>query len=164
MILFSLLCEDGHEFEAWFRNGADFDRQAAAGGIACPICDSTRVAKALMAPAVPSATREGRSEPAEPVAAPPAGPPPASPPPSLELAVPDPRRRAIAEALRRIRDDVIANAVDVGDRFAEEARKIHYRESEPQGIYGRATLEEARDLVEEGIEFLPLPIIPDDRN
>ena len=142
MIRYSLRCDRDHGFEAWFRSSADYDRASAAAGNACPVCGSTAIEKALMAPSVTGASH------AEP----------------MRLAVPDPRQQAVREALQELRRKVTENADYVGDRFAEEARKIHYNEVEPRGIYGEATTEEAKGLIEEGIEFQPLPPAPEDRN
>jgi hypothetical protein len=147
MIHYTLLCGNGHEFEGWFRNSEDFDKQAKAAAIACPICASTAIEKQIMAPAVARTKQEGAPDPEK-----------------LRVAAADPRRAALLETLRQIRKTVTENADYVGDRFPEEARKIHYREAEPRGIYGEATPAEARDLAEEGIEFHPLPVLPEDRN
>ncbi len=156
MIRYALHCDRGHEFEAWFGSSADYDRTAAAGQNTCPICGSTGVDKTLMAPAVggrarPSASKSGdRAEPDG------AG--------KVALAAPDPRHAALREALKEFRRKLTENADYVGDRFAEEARKIHYNEVEPRGIYGEATADEAKGLAEEGVAFQPLPPLPEDRN
>lgn len=142
MIHYTLKCERDHEFEGWFASSAAYDRSAKAGANVCPLCGSQKVAKALMAPAV-SGTKKAET---------------------VNLAAVDPRRVALREAVREFRKKVTEGADYVGDRFAEEARKIHYRESEPRGIYGEATLEEARQLAEDEIEFLPLPSLPEERN
>jgi hypothetical protein len=145
MIRFSLRCKAGHEFEAWFRSGAAFEE---GGGVGCPVCGSRKVEKAPMAPAI-----GGRSAETD------------KPPEKVTLAAaPDPRMTAVREALKELRRHVIENAEHVGDRFAEEARKMHYDEVEPRAIYGEATSEEARALIEEGIELQPLPSLPDDNN
>jgi hypothetical protein len=161
MIRYALHCDRGHEFEAWFGSSADYERTAAAGENTCPFCGSTFVEKALMAPAVggrahphearnqgraeESRVEEGKSE-------------------KVALAAPDPRQAAFREALKEFRRKLTENADYVGDRFAEEARKIHYSEVEPHGIYGEATAEEAEGLAEEGVAFQPLPPLPEDRN
>jgi hypothetical protein len=147
MIRYALICGEGHEFEGWFRDSADFDKQAKAASVACPFCASTAVEKQIMAPAV-AATKKGA----------------APEPEKLRVAAPDPRRAAMIEALREMRKSVTENADYVGDKFSEEARKIHYKETEPRGIYGEASPSEAKDLAEEGIEFHPLPTLPEDRN
>jgi hypothetical protein len=142
MIRYALRCGRDHEFEAWFRSSVDFDRAAAAGENACPVCGSHEIAKALMAPAV-SGTKKREK---------------------VSLAAPDPRNLALREAVKEFRKKVTENADYVGDKFAEEARKIHFNETEPHGIYGEATTEEARALAEDGIAFQPLPSLPEDRN
>ena len=147
MIRYALTCDRDHRFEAWFGSIADYDRTAAAGENLCPFCGSTAVDKALMAPAVSSSTRSDKARTEK-----------------VTLAAPDPRQAAMREALKELRRKVTENADYVGDRFAEEARKIHYNEVEPRGIYGEATGEEAKALTEEGIAFQPLPPLPEDRN
>jgi hypothetical protein len=158
MIRYALRCEKEHEFEAWFRSAADYDRALAAGETACPICGPAKVAKLPMAPAL----GRGGSKPAERPAGGDGG---VDKPEKLRLAAaPDPRQQALLQAMRELRRQVTEHADYVGDRFAEEARKIHYKETEARGIYGEATSEEAKKLLEEGIEFQPLPTFPDERN
>jgi hypothetical protein len=144
MIRYTLACSTGHEFEAWFASSAAYDRAAKAGANACPVCSSTEVEKTLMAPAV-SGTKKAAAE-------------------KVSLAAVDPRRVAMQAVMREFRKKVTEGADYVGNRFAEEARKIHYRESEPRGIYGEATLEEARQLADEDVTFLPLPSLPEESN
>jgi hypothetical protein len=151
MIRYALRCDRGHDFEAWFGSIADYDRTAVAGENACPLCGSTAVEKALMAPAVSARTRSDHAWP-EPKSE------------KVALAAPDPRQAAFRQALKEFRRKLIEGADYVGDRFAEEARKIHYNEAEPHGIYGEATAEEAKGLAEEGVAFQPLPPLPEDRN
>jgi hypothetical protein len=143
MIRYSLRCDRDHEFEAWFGSSADYERIDAAGENICPVCGSHSVVKAPMAPAVAGTKAKGDK---------------------VTLAAPDPRSQALREAIKELRQKVTENADYVGGKFAEEARKIHYNETEPRGIYGEATTEEARELHDEGIEFQPLPPLPDDRN
>jgi len=142
MIRYTLRCDREHEFDAWFRSSTDYDRAALAGENVCPGCGSTAVAKALMAPAVSGARKQD----------------------TMTLAAPDPKSQAMREALKEYRKRVTENADYVGDKFAEEARKIHYEETEARGIYGEATPQEARELTDEGISFQPLPPVPEDRN
>ncbi len=142
MILYTLRCDREHTFEAWFRSSADYDRAAKAGDNVCPVCGSATVEKALMAPAVAGTKKNER----------------------MSLAAPDPRSAVMREALREFRRKVTEGADYVGDKFAEEARKIHYEEVEAHGIYGEASLDEAKALAEEGIGFHPLPPLPEDRN
>ena len=132
MILFALRCADDHEFEGWFRDGATFDRQSAGGKISCPQCGDISVTKAPMAP------RVARSRSAETAPSP------------VEL------RKALQELRRRVE----TNCDYVGERFAEEARRIHYGESDPRGIYGEASADDAKDLADEGIEVSRIPWVP----
>jgi len=157
VIHYQLICEKGDKFEAWFRGSADFDLQAKAGHVVCPACGTRSVRKALMAPAVRS---ERAPPPAEPA---PAGA--AGAQETVRLAAgPDPALSEAMEIARRISRHVKDNSEDVGRRFAEEARKIHYREAKPRSIYGEATGDEVKELIEEGIEFHPLPVLPEERN
>lgn len=145
MIRYGLVCDRRHEFESWFRDSATSDAQLAAGAVECPVCGSARVEKQLMAPAV--RTRKGAEAARQRVAAP-----------------GDERQKKLLEAMRMLRRKVEASAEYVGERFSEEARRIHYQEAAARGIYGEATLEEAKALVEEGIEAHPLPWLPEDAN
>jgi len=166
MIRYALRCRKDHTFEAWFRSSADYDTQAGKKALACPICGDAKVEKALMAPSIGRAGKD-KSEPPAAISPPPAttaAPVPApSPEDKVQLAA-DPRQQALIEAMRELRKKITDGADYVGDKFAEEARKIHYKETEPRGIYGEATREEAEKLAEEGVEFAPLPPVPDDRN
>ncbi|MGV7030118.1 DUF1178 family protein [Methylobacterium symbioticum] len=154
MIRYALACEAGHTFESWFPSSDSYDAQAARGLVTCPVCESRAVSKAMMAPRV---ARTDRGEAAAP--APAAAPP--TPQPVPMIAEPARQMRAL---LRAVREQVMANSEHVGARFPEEARKIHYGESEERSIYGQASAEEARALIEEGIDVAPLPVLPDDRN
>lgn len=175
MIRYALECGEEHGFEAWFRSSDDFDRQAQAGLLACPACGSSDVSRALMAPAVStsrkraeiaaaaSATPEGTAEPTS--AAGGATVPAVRPAPEpVPVAMPDPRALAFLEMLRRVRRHIEENSEHVGDRFPEEARKIHYGEADARGIYGEATRDEVEELLDEGIEIHALPMLPEERN
>ncbi|HEX2477800.1 MAG TPA: DUF1178 family protein [Geminicoccaceae bacterium] len=131
MILFDLRCKDGHAFEAWFRDSTAYEDQVAAGDLACPVCGSAEVSKALMAPAVNSR-------------------------PKIDAA---PAATAM-RAWRRVQDHIEKNFDHVGPRFAEEARKIHHGETEKRSIYGEATTAEAKELRDEGIEVSQIPWLP----
>ncbi len=163
MIRYSLICKKKHEFEAWFRNSADFDAQADKGLVSCPNCGTSSVSKALMAPNVGVKSNKKGSASlvhAEPDAlAEPAASPVAAPAPELSA-----RQQEMLKVMSQIRDEVLSKSEDVGSRFPEEARKIHYEETAPRGIHGKATAEEAEELQEEGIEFYPLPVLPEDQN
>jgi hypothetical protein len=158
MILYRLKCKKGHEFEAWFASSAAFDAQEKRGLLSCAHCGTSKVAKALMAPRI-AKRGKAKVKPAEPSAPPPA---------TEEAPKPDVQRVAahgeFATAMRKLRAEIEAKSEYVGPRFSEEARKIHYEEVPARGIHGEATPEEAKALQEEGIEFFPLPILPEDRN
>jgi hypothetical protein len=142
VIRYSLGCDNGHEFEGWFSESADFDRQVASGFLTCPTCGSANVSKMLMAPSVSTArTKE-----------------------ALTTLAMDAARKQAIDKLREAVATIKANAEDVGGKFPEEARKIHYGEADARGIIGQATMDEARALVEEGIDIAPLPMLPDDVN
>lgn len=156
MIRYSLICDSEHEFESWFPDSASYEMQARRGFVACPACGSAKVRKALMAPRI----RTGKK--AEAAAAAPAEQ--ARPVAGEAVQMAPGRDAGLRAMLRALRDHVKANAEDVGDNFAETARKMHYGEVEHRSIYGRSTLEDARALHEEGVEFQALPTLPDDRN
>ena len=168
MIRYRLKCEKRHEFEAWFASSAAFDRQAKRGQIACPRCGTAKVHKSLMAPNIIKGVKRARSEKVaaeapeqiagEQPAAQPA--PPSVPAETHRLAA----HGELAKVMRKLRAEIEAKAEYVGPRFSEEARKIHYEEAPARGIYGEATREEAQALSEEGIEFFPLPSLPEDHN
>lgn len=135
MIKYDVNCSNGHRFEGWFRDSATFEAQAASGEIACPICGDTVVTRALMTPAIGRSNEVKAAEAAQMMAQ---------------------MRKAVTE----VRTKVEAECDPVGDKFAEEARKIHYGESEKRGIYGTATAEEAAGLHDEGIAFGMIPDLP----
>jgi hypothetical protein len=174
MIKYALRCEHGHEFESWFKNSAAFDNQKKRGLVACPGCGSAKVEKAMMAPRLARSERADlKLRPAPPVPPPGATPPPAStvpapppfaPPGKGAVALMSSPERELRKKLKELRDHIVKNADYVGARFPEQARKIHYGETEHRSIYGEASPEEAKELHEEGIEFHPLPILPDEFN
>ncbi|WP_108659765.1 DUF1178 family protein [Acuticoccus kandeliae] len=158
MIHYTLRCATGHGFDGWFASSDAFEKQQTSGLLSCPVCGSAEVERALMAPAI----NKGGAEPQAVAAAEAEFNAPATQAPNVTLN--DDRAERLRAALLALRKAVEENGVDVGRDFPEEARKIHYGESEPRGIYGQAEIEEARALIEEGIDILPLPILPDDRN
>jgi hypothetical protein len=159
MIRYALNCEHGHTFESWFASSAAYDKQAKRALVACPVCDSTKVEKAIMAP------RLGRADAADPPPTKlPAPMPPAPGPVQGPVAVMSPPERELRKKLKELREHITKNADYVGPRFPEQARKIHYGEIEHRSIYGEASPDEAKELHEEGIEFHPLPILPDEFN
>ena len=160
MIRYALICQQGHEFESWFQDSATYDKQAKRGLVSCPHCGSAKVEKAIMAPRL-SATAKRRSKAIEaPETAPETAPAPAPAP----VAMISPQEQEIRAKLKELRDHLTKNADNVGAKFPEEARKMHYGEIEHRSIYGVASPEEAKELSEEGIEFHPLPSLPDERN
>jgi hypothetical protein len=170
MIRFSLICDTGHGFDSWFRDNAGFEAQAKRGLVTCPHCGSTRVEKAIMAPAI---ARSGRDRPdAEqktiPEMMPETMPAPvasdASSGPTEAMAALSPQDKAMREMVRAFRQHVQANADNVGARFADEARRMHHGEIEHRSIYGTATPDEVKALREEGVEAHALPKLPDDFN
>ena len=161
MIRYTLACEQGHSFESWFQNSAAYDKQAKRGLVTCPICGSAKVEKAIMAPRLSAAAKK-RGAPIEAPA--PASATPTAPAPSAPVAMISPQEQEFRSKLKELRDHLTKNADNVGGKFPEEARKMHYGEIEHRSIYGVASPEEAQDLSEEGIEFHPLPLLPDERN
>jgi hypothetical protein len=141
VIHYALVCENAHKFEAWFRNAEAYDEQHQRGIVTCPICMSGMVDKALMAPALAKASGE-----------------------KVSLSIGHPEHAQLREALKALRHKVTSEADYVGDRFAVEARKIHFKDVEARGIYGEATSDEVAGLVEDGVDFMPLPNLPEEHN
>lgn len=150
MIRYSLVCDSGHEFESWFRSSGDYDAQQKKKLVACPVCDSAKVEKQIMAP------RLGRSHKSEP-----------SNPPGDEkttVAMMSPQEVEFRRKLKELRDHVTKNAEYVGEQFPDLARKMHYEEVEKRSIYGEAKPDEVRSLLDEGVELAPLPMLPENKN
>jgi hypothetical protein len=133
MIRYQLVCNKSHDFEGWFRDSAAYDKQAKKGLLACPTCNSKRVTKAPMAPAV---SKKG------------------------ELAEAAAKAKAMREWVTNVRKHVEKNAEYVGEKFPDEARAIHYGDAQERQIYGEATIDDAKELIEEGIPVAPLPSLP----
>jgi hypothetical protein len=156
MIHYRLRCAKGHSFESWFQSSSTYEAQEKRGLVSCPVCGSCKVERAIMAPqivskkgrettvAVPAATAEA----------------PAGAPTPLLMA----QERELRTKLKELREHIIKNADNVGERFPSEARKMHYGDIEHRPIYGEASPGEAHALIEEGVEVTPLPVLPDDRN
>ena len=142
MIKYPLVCDNGHAFEGWFSSSADFDGQVARGLLTCPTCNSAAISKPLMAPSVATARKKEETR---------------------TLMVNEAHREAVSR-IREIVKTIRENSEDVGEKFPEEARKIHYGEAEQRGLIGQASLKEVESLLEEGIEVAPLPVLPDDVN
>jgi hypothetical protein len=149
MIRYALNCDQGHEFDSWFPNSSAYGKQAKRGLLSCPHCGSAKIDKAIMAPRLSGTTRESRPE---------------APASKNPVAMLSPQEREIRTKLKELRDHLTKNAENVGQKFPEQARKMHYGEIEHRSIYGEASPEEAKGLAEEGVEFHPLPILPDDKN
>ena len=171
MIKYQLICDKSHEFEGWFGDSAAFESQQESGFLTCPVCGSADVRRALMAPNLASPkTRKTDLAEQQPSAQP--GPQPQSQPQArhqaqqqASAALPPAAARKMQELMsemRALQTKIREECRDVGDNFAEEARKIHYSEAEPEGIYGQATAEEREALDEEGIEIMDMPWLPKD--
>jgi hypothetical protein len=162
MILYTLVCDKKHSFESWFATSAAYDKQVARGLVSCPMCDSSKVEKAIMAPALGRSRKRAGGPAAEskPDAVPPETPAEIKAP----MAMMSPQEREFRKKLKELRDHLTQNADYVGGQFPEEARKMHYGETEHRSIYGEASPDDAKALHEEGIEFHPLPVLPDERN
>jgi hypothetical protein len=145
MIKYALGCAEGHAFDSWFPDSAAYDKQRKRGLVACPECGSTRVDKAIMAPAVVGGDRSAAV----------AGPP--------EIVVDD-RRRKTRDFYLRMRREIEANTDDVGAKFPQLARAIHLGEEPERAIRGRASLAEAKSLLEDGVGVMPLPMLEDELN
>ena len=148
MIRYDLICDKGHEFDGWFSDSAAFDKQQKRGLVECAHCGSSKIEKQLMAPGIPAKSNRKSEAKLTQMLAKPA----------------DPRAQMMMQMMREFRAHVEKNAENVGNKFADEARKIHYKEAEERGIYGNATAEEAHELLEEGIDVHPLPRLPEDGN
>ena len=156
MIRYNLRCDRGHAFESWFQSSSAYESQEKRKLVSCPACGSVKVERAIMAPQIVS--KKGKDN---------AAPSPAA---STEVAAPAStplmmaQERELRAKLKELRDHIVKNADNVGERFPNEARKMHYGDIEHRPIYGEASPEEARSLIDEGVEVSPLPVLPDDRN
>lgn len=150
MIKYSLICVNDHTFEGWFSNGDDYNTQSQSGLLSCPVCETVSIQKSLMAPSLSTTKTDSDKSPGD-----------------VSLAsntnVPAKYAEAMSQ-MRKLRSQVMANAHDVGKEFPEEARKIHYGETEKRGIYGQASIKDVEGLVDEGIDIVPLPVLPEDKN
>jgi len=145
VIKYSLICDQEHGFEAWFGSSEDYETQRKRGFVECPVCGSKDISKALMAPGVSGTKKNDDTQ--------------------VPMAAMQPQMPAeMVEKLREIKTHIEKNSENVGDKFPEEARKIYYGEAEARGIYGKATVEEASNLMEEGVGVLPIPELPEDKN
>ncbi len=152
MIRFDLVCEHAHEFDGWFDSNDAYDDQDKKGYVSCPICGSEKISKQLMAPGIPAKSNRSKVH---------------SVVEKTQNFLADgtiPEIKELVKTVRKIRKEIEKSADNVGDKFAEEARKIHYKEAPAREIYGQATLDEAKELMEEGVEVMPIPSLPEDRH
>jgi len=160
MIRYSLRCDRGHAFESWFQSSSAYEQQEKRKLVNCPTCGSDKVERAIMAPQIVG--KKGRE-----IAAPEPAPAPA-PEATTAASTSTPllmaQERELRAKLKELRDHIVKNADNVGERFPTEARKMHYGDIEHRPIYGEASPDEARALIEEGVEVSPLPVLPEDRN
>ena len=156
MIRYNLRCERGHAFESWFQSSSAYESQEKRKLVSCPACSSVKVERAIMAPQIVGKKTSDSAAPS-PAAAIDAATPASTP---LMMA----QERTLRAKLKELRDHIVKNADNVGERFPNEARKMHYGDIEHRPIYGEASPEEARSLIDEGVEVSPLPVLPDDRN
>jgi hypothetical protein len=159
MIRYALACDKGHQFESWFADSAAYDKQAKRKLVTCPMCGSAKVDKAIMAPRV-STSKKRRAKTAEvpaPVAA-------ENTQENSQVAMISPQEQEFRTKLKELREHLTKNSDNVGDKFPEEARKMHYGETEHRSIYGEASPQDAKEMLDEGIEFHPIPVLPDERN
>lgn len=158
MIRYTLRCDRGHGFESWFQSSSAYDSQVKRKLVSCPACGSAKVEKAIMAPQI---GKKGRAavapEGSEPAASTDIGNASSTP---LMMA----QEAELRAKIKQLRDHVTKNADNVGEKFPDEARKMHYGDIEHRPIYGEASPDEARSLIDEGIEVSPLPVLPGDRN
>jgi hypothetical protein len=159
MIRYALACAKGHSFESWFQNSAAYDKQAKQKLVTCPLCGTAKVEKEIMSPRLSGSRKRAQA--------------PASPNEQANnhqtnentpVAMVSPQEREFRKKLKELREHLTKNADNVGQKFPEEARKMHYGEIDHRSIYGEASPDEARKLHEEGVEFHPLPVLPDERN
>ena len=159
MIKYALICEADHEFESWFPDSASYDKQVKRGLVTCPVCDSAKISKAIMAPNI------ARKDKDRVIAADNDDTPsvPAVPAPQ-NIALLDEQQQQLRGMIRELHEKIVANTDDVGENFPEEARKMHDGETPARSIRGKASFEEARELLEDGIPVLPIPDLPEERN
>ena len=150
MIRYALVCAKGHSFESWFQNSAAYDKQAKRALVTCPVCGTAKVEKEIMSPRLAGSRKRAEA-----------------PAPSNEatpVAMVSPQEHELRKKLKELHEHLTRNADNVGQKFPEEARKMHYGEIDHRSIYGEASPDEARKLHDEGVQFHPLPVLPDERN
>jgi hypothetical protein len=149
VIRYDLSCEAGHGFESWFRSSGDYDAQRKRKLVECPMCGSHQVEKQIMAPRLKRTDKAPRGKPSEEKA---------------PVAMMSPEEAEFRQKLRELKDHVTKNAENVGEKFPELARQMHNEEIERRSIYGEASPEEVKSLLDDEVDIHPLPILPDDRN
>ena len=159
MIRYTLQCDHGHGFESWFQSSSAYESQEKRKLVNCPVCGSAKVERAIMAPQIVSKRGREDAAPAAPAQAVATDVTAAGSTPLMMA-----QERELRAKIKELRDHIVKNADNVGERFPNEARKMHYGDIEHRPIYGEATPDEARSLIEEGVEVSPLPVLPDDRN
>ncbi len=160
MIRYNLRCEKGHSFESWFQSSSAYESQEKRRLVSCPACGSVKVERAIMAPQIVS--KKGRDKAPASVETTDAPATLATSQESTPLLMA--QELELRAKIKELRDHIVKNADNVGERFPNEARKMHYGDIEHRPIYGEASPEEARSLIDEGVEVSPLPVLPDDRN
>ena len=166
MIKYALVCDQGHTFESWFSNADGYETQVKRGFVECPTCQSKQVAKAMMAPSVSTSRRKEamRAQAASIEASAPQTAPAPPLAPAQPMALMDEGQQAMRAMVRELHQKLTENSTDVGDRFTSEARDMQNGEAPTRPIHGRATLEQAKALIEEGVPVMPLPTLPDEWN
>jgi hypothetical protein len=162
MIRYALICAKSHEFESWFQNSAAYDKQRKRKLVECPVCGDVKVEKAIMAPRIAGTKR--RSKPSFPLPMPVPNVSAPTEEVKASVAMISPQEQEFRTKLKELREHLTKNSDYVGQKFPDEARKMHYGEQEHRSIYGEASLQDAKEMHDEGIEFHPLPVLPDDRN
>jgi hypothetical protein len=160
MIRYALRCERDHSFESWFQSSSAYDSQVRRKLVTCPVCGSAKVEKAIMAPRIVGKKGRERAAAPEPATTTTTTDVAQQAPASLVMA----QERELRAKLKELRDHIVKNADNVGERFPNEARAMHYGDMEHRPIYGEASPDEAKALIDEGIEVSPLPVLPEDRN
>ena len=154
MIRYTLACDKGHQFESWFADSAAYDKLAKRKLVSCPVCGSAEVDKTIMAPRVSTSKKRAKAAASAPT-------PVAD---NTPVAMISPQEQEFRTQLKELREHLTKNSDNVGAKFPEEARKMHYGETEHRSIYGEASPQDAKEMLEEGIEFHPIPVLPDERN
>lgn len=152
MIHYNLRCDKAHAFESWFADSTAFDRQAKRGLVTCPICGSAKVEKAIMAPRLGNGRRGKTVAPQAPEGE------------DRQVTVLSALDKQLRSQIKELHDFVASHSDDVGERFPDEARKMQHGDIEHRPIHGKASVDEARALLEEGVDVVPLPALPDQRN